>query len=196
LLVYSRQDCSPTFGLPAPSVEVMFHLRGFSPSWRLAPSKGRGSIAPRNRSWGSLSFRSRSSHCRMRPCASCVHPRQRGHPSESSLRRQPYRVTAASTFMPLLFNPARALRAVRSRTRLLTSVAPALPLYIVPPANRYSDERRALRRGPESHHITDQQAGRYLMSLLLHAGGVVPSLRRAPLPLVNQQAQSTPRCAR
>lgn len=92
----------------------MFHLRGFSPPWWLAPSKSRGSIAPRNRSWGSPCFRSPSAPDRERSDASNVHPLQRGYPSESSLHRQPYRVTAADTFLTLPSNYTRALRGVTS----------------------------------------------------------------------------------
>lgn len=122
MLVYSQQDCSPTFGLPASSVEVTFHLRGFSPPWCFSPSKGCGLIASHNRSWGSLRFSSSFD----------VHPRQRGHPSESFLRRQPYRVTAAVTFLTLPSNCTRAFEVyypVRgsSRASCCVSLPPRRP---------------------------------------------------------------------
>jgi hypothetical protein len=104
----------PAFGLSAPPVEVMFHLRGFSPPWRLAPSEGRGFVAPRNRSWGSLRFSPRSAdvHAHLAMLASsdsALASPQRRHPSEFSLRRQPHRVTAAVAFLPLPCAPARSV---------------------------------------------------------------------------------------
>jgi len=60
-----------------------------------------------------------------RPQAAPLHPisipSSEGHPSESSLRRQPYRVTAAVTFLPLPTVLTRAARVLPPTARLLAS---------------------------------------------------------------------------
>jgi hypothetical protein len=89
---------------------VMFRPRGFTPPRRLAPSGGRGSVAPRYRSEVRCVSGDVEPGAVRRPHLSRTgHPRNAAsYPSKDPTRPQPYRVTAACALLPLLDAPCSA----------------------------------------------------------------------------------------
>lgn len=85
-----------------PPVDIRFRPRGFSPPRRLSPRGGCEFVAPRCRPWGSPRFPSRApAPPKGIGLASGRFPRQGSHPSKSSPRQQPRRITATLTVLPL-----------------------------------------------------------------------------------------------
>jgi hypothetical protein len=92
------------FGPTEPPVGIPFRPRGFSPPRRIAPRGGCEFVAPRCRPWGSPRFPSRApGPPRGFGLASGRFPRCGSHPSKSSPRQQPRRITAALAVLPLPF---------------------------------------------------------------------------------------------
>jgi hypothetical protein len=92
---------------------VSFRPRGFSPPRRLAPSGGRGSVAPRYRSEvRCVSRHARPGAVRRHPLSRSCHSRNAAsYPSKDPTHRQPHRVTAAVALVPLPGAPCSAASA-------------------------------------------------------------------------------------
>lgn len=90
------------------SHRVKFRPRGSSPPRRFPPHGGRGFVAPRSQTRVRRVSRSPGPDARGRPKtvrstgpSQWRSPRRGSHPSKSSLRRQPHRITAAVASLPL-----------------------------------------------------------------------------------------------
>jgi hypothetical protein len=92
------------FGSTVPPVDIRFRPRGFSPPRRFSPRGGCEFVAPRCRPWGSPRFPSRApAPPKGIGWASGRSPRWGSHPSKSSPRQQPRRITATLAVVPLQF---------------------------------------------------------------------------------------------
>lgn len=96
------------FGPMGTSHRVLIRPRGSSPHRRFPPRGGRGFVAPRSRTRVRRVSRSPGPDARGRPKtvrstgpSQWRSPRRGSHPSKSSLRRQPRRITAAVASLPL-----------------------------------------------------------------------------------------------
>jgi hypothetical protein len=112
--VNSRRSRSPSFGRAGTHRPILFRPRGSSPPRRFPPRGGRGSVAPRSRTRvRRVSRYTGARHPRppeggLWPGRSQWRsPRRGSHPSKSSLRRQPHRITAAVALPAVTVPPKR-----------------------------------------------------------------------------------------
>jgi hypothetical protein len=132
-------------GLVGPTHRVAFRPRGSSPPRRFPPRGGRGSIAPRSRTRVRRVSRCTGARLPQPPedgpgpgHSQWRSPRRGSHPSKSSLRRQPHRITAAVASLPSPSRPRRAGRRLDSM-KLRSAEADPHVTECVGPTRRRSD---------------------------------------------------------